>query len=584
MSVTVHTGDVTAAVTRAFERIADADRPEVWIELRSAEDALTEARDIEERVAAGDQLPLAGLTVAVKDNIDVAGLPTTAGCPEFAYTPECDAPAVARLRAAGAIVLGKTNLDQFATGLVGTRSPYGAVRDAHDPSRVAGGSSSGSAVAVALGMVDLALGTDTAGSGRVPAAFGGIVGFKPTRGLVSNRGVVPACRSFDCVSVLARSVAEAETAVELISAFDPGDPLSREPPGGAALRPAPARPRIGVAKPEQLTHLSPAFAEAYCQAQQRVAKTGAELHAIDLAPFLEAGELLYGGAFVAERYAAVGEFIAAHPEDVDPAVKQIILAARDTRAHDYVADRTRLDQLRLTADKILGEYDALLLPTAPFQPTLEQVTADPIELGRALGTFTSFANLLDLTAVAVPAGTADGGQFGVTLLAPAFHDATVATLARRFTDEPAPEHDREQVHRSEPILGVDETMRLLVVGAHMTGEPLNGELTSRGGRLIAEVRTAPSYRLYRLDTEPPKPGLVRMSASEHDAASIEGELWSLPPAGLAELVAALPPPMAIGPVTLEDGSQVSGFLCEPAAIDAAQDITKFRGWRHYVEM
>jgi allophanate hydrolase len=573
MSATVQARDVSAAVTRAFERVAAVERPEVWIELRSEEATLEDARRVEERLAAGEELPLAGQTVAVKDNIDVAGLPTTAGCPAFAYSPVVDAPAVAALKAAGAIILGKTSMDQFATGLVGTRSPYGAVRDAHDPARVSGGSSSGSAVAVALDLVDLSLGTDTAGSGRVPAAFQGIVGLKPTRGLVSVRGVVPACRSFDCVSVLARDVVDAERALAAIAAPDPADPLSRAFPPDAPQA-APPNPRIATARPEQLEHLSPAFADAFAATRDRFAELGAELVEIDLTALLDAGALLYGGAFVAERYAAVGEFIAAHRDEVDPSVAEIILAAGHIGAAHYLADLERLGQLRLRARAALTDSDALLLPTAPFQPTIGAVAASPVELNRTLGSYTTFCNMLDMCAVAVPAGSADGGCFGVTLLAPAFHDRVAVDLALRFAGAEPP----------TATVGAEQTVQLLVVGAHMTGEPLNPELIERGGRRLGEVRTTPNYRLYRLATEPPKPGLVRQDAFEHDAASIEGELWSLPLAGLASLVSLLPPPMTVGPVTLEGGRQVTGFLCEPAAVTDAQDITKFRGWRSYLEM
>ena len=409
-------------VARAFARIAACDRAEVWIHLRDEGSVRTDARRVERRVQAGEALPLAGLTVAVKDNIDVAGLPTTAGCPAFAYRPSADAPVVARLRAAGALVLGKTNMDQFATGLVGTRSPYGAVRDARDPARVAGGSSSGSAVAVALGLCDLALGTDTAGSGRVPAAFQGIVGAKPTRGLVPTVGVVPACRSFDCVTVFAATVQSAQAALEVMAGGEP-----RELAPGSA----PRGTRVAIAAPSALTALSEAARDAYGAVIARLRATAVEVAAIDLGPFFAAGALLYEGAFVAERYAAVGAFIAAHRDEVDPVVAEIIMAAAGIPAAAYVADLERLDGLRVQAADALAGFDALLLPTAPFQPTLAEVAAEPIEVGRQLGTYSAFANLLDLCAYAVPAGEADGGCFGVTLFAPAYHDRPLADLARR---------------------------------------------------------------------------------------------------------------------------------------------------------
>ena len=547
-------------VARAFSRIAAADRPEVWIHLRDEALVSDEAEIVERRMQAGEALPLAGLTVAVKDNIDVAGLPTTAGCPAFAYCPEADATAVKRLRAAGALILGKTNMDQFATGLVGTRSPYGAVRDARDPARVAGGSSSGSAVAVALGFCDLALGTDTAGSGRVPAAFQGIVGAKPTRGLVPTVGVVPACRSFDCVSVFAQRAGTAQAALEVMAGVDPRDPSSRALPAGMPAA-APPVARVAIAAPTHLNALSDQARAAYAAVIARLRTGGIEASEIDLEPFLAAGALLYDGALVAERYAAVGAFIAAHRDRVDPVVAEIITAAAGIPAAAYVADIERLDGLRIRAAQALAGFDALLLPTAPFQPTLAEVAADPIGCNRRLGTFTTFANLLDLCAYAVSAGPADGGHFGVTVFAPAFQDRLVADLAQR-------------------VQASHEEIRLLVVGAHMTDGPLNHELTSHGGRFLHETSTASSYQLFRMDTEPSKPGLVRVADCE-DGASIAGELWALPPAGLASLLAGLASPTALGRVRLEDGSEVVGFLCEPEGLAGAEEITKYGGWRAY---
>jgi allophanate hydrolase len=424
---------MTAAdrVARSYARIAASDRPEVWITLREEGDALAEALVVDERVREGEPLPLAGATVAVKDNIDVAELPTTAGCPAFSYPARQDAPAVARLREAGAIVIGKTNMDQFATGLVGTRSPYGAVRDARRPEYISGGSSSGSAVAVALALCDLAVGTDTAGSGRVPAAFQGVVGVKPTRGLVSVRGVVPACRSFDCVSVFASSVAVADEGLRVIAGPDPEDPLTRAWPADAPLA-APPKPRVAIPSLAALAGLSPEARRAFTDATSTLQATGAQLLEIDLGPFLAAGRLLYDGAFVAERYAAVGGFIASHRHDVDAVVARIILAGGSIGPSQYAADWARLDELRAAAMRELGDAHAVMVPTAPAQPTIAAVAADPVGENGRLGTYTSFCNLLDLCAVAVPAGEADGGCFGVTLIAPAFHDRVVADLAQRL--------------------------------------------------------------------------------------------------------------------------------------------------------
>ncbi|NUS18126.1 MAG: allophanate hydrolase [Streptomyces sp.] len=531
-------------VRAAYDRIATAARPDVWITLRPEEEAAADAREVDAKAASGHPLPLAGTLLAVKGNIDVAGLPTTAGCPSYAYRPERDAPAVAALRAAGAVVLGTTNMDQFATGLVGTRSPYGAVRSVLDPERVGGGSSSGSAAAVALGLVDIALGTDTAGSGRVPAAFNGVVGLKPTPGLVSTEGVVPACASLDCVSLFARTLPEARRALVLLASPVP-------PP----RRPGPWR--VAVASRAQLGEMDDGWAAAYEAAAERLAAAGAELRTIDLAPFGETAELLYGGAFVAERYAAVGAFVERGGADLDPTVARIIRAARDVPAYRLVADRERLAVLRGRAAAELADADALLLPTTPGHPTLAEVAADPVGANTRLGRFTNSANLLGLCAVAVPGGTVDGRPFGVMLLGPAGADDRVAEVAALLRP---------------PV-------RLAVVGAHLSGQPLNPQLLALGARLAETTATAPAYRLFALDTVPPKPGLVRVPDG---GAAIEAEVWELSPEALGILAAGLPRPMALGRVTLRDGTDVTGFLCEPAALPSAADITSHGGWRAYL--
>ncbi|ROQ40788.1 allophanate hydrolase [Frondihabitans sp. PhB188] len=549
-----------ARVEAAFARIAEADRPEVFISLRSRDEALVEARALDERASAGEHLPLHGLVAAVKDNIDVAGLPTTAGSAAYSYEPSQDSTAVARLRALGALVLGKTNLDQFATGLVGTRSPYGAVRNAWDASRISGGSSSGSAVAVALGIVDLAFGTDTAGSGRVPAALNGIVGVKATRGLLPTTGSVPACRSIDCVTVFARDLGLARTAVELLSGADGLDPLSRDDrPTEIVL---PARPRVAVPAPVHLDGLAPGWADAFARSVAALAATGVDIVEVDITPLLEAATLLYGGAFVAERYAAVGDFVDGHRDligtDLDPTVASIVLAGAEPSAVDLFRDRETLERLGQTGLAALDGCDALLTPTTTWHPTLAEVAADPVGANSRMGRFTNFANLLDLASLAVPAGFVDGLPFGVMLTGPAFSDRALAGLATRIL------HPR---------------IDLLVVGRHLRGQPLERQLVVAGGTFSRAVRTAASYRLHALATTPPKPGLVAVSAG---GAPIAGEVWSLPAAGFATFVAALPAPMTIGAVTLEDGAVVRGFLCEPAALDGARDITRFGGWRTYL--
>jgi allophanate hydrolase len=579
------TADHVTAVERVharFAAIGAADRPEVWIALRETAAVLADAAAVDARVAAGEELPLAGSTFAVKDNIDVAGMPTTAACPAFAYTPEVSSPAVARLIAAGAVLIGKTNLDQFATGLVGTRSPYGAVRDARRPEYVSGGSSSGSAVAVALDFVDFALGTDTAGSGRVPAAFQGIVGLKPTRGLVPTTGVVPACRSLDCVSVFAPTLAAAVGALVVIAGPDPDDPLSRASPADARLgapptaetttagSPAAFGPRVGAPDPDALVDLTADARAAFAAARGRLAAVGAQVVTIDPAPLLEAGALLYGDAFVAERHAAIGAFVESHADDVDPTVRQIVTAAAAPTASQLFADQERLDGLALATRKLFAELDAILLPTTTAQPTIAAVEADPIGANAKLGVYTNCANLLDLCAVAVPAGEADGGQFGVTVLAPAFHDAVAADIAGLLTTGTAAPRD--------PVTG-GAPIELFVAGAHLSGMPLNHQLTERGARLLGEARTAPHYRLFALDTQPPKPGVVRVAA---DGAALPGEVWLLSPAALGTFLAAIPRPMALGEVELDDDRTVVGFLCEPIALAGARDITAAGGWRAYL--
>jgi allophanate hydrolase len=545
---------ILSRVHAAYARIEAVDRPEIWIGLRPREDVEAEARRLDERLTRGERLPLAGRLLAVKGNIDVVGLPTTAGCPAYAYEPAADAPVVARLRAAGALVLGTTNLDQFATGLVGTRSPHGAVRNAHDPGRVSGGSSSGSAVAVALGVVDLALGTDTAGSGRVPAAFNGIVGLKPTRGLVPTEGVVPACASIDCVTVFARTLPEAERALAHMAS-----PSARPLPALPARAPGPWR--IAVPPLAQLGELDEGWAEAYEAAVSRVETAGAEIRTLDLAPFTEAAAMLYEGAFVAERYTAVGAFVdkllAEGGEGLDPTVAGIITRARDIPAHRLYTDTERLTALRTRALAELADADALLLPTAPGHPTLAEVAADPLGANARLGRFTNSTNLFDLAAAAVPAGEVNGLPFGVMLIGPAFTDERLANIASLLQPQ----------------------ARVAVVGAHLTGQPLNPQLLSLGAVFDRTTTTAPLYRLHALRTTPAKPGLVHVGEG---GAQIEAEIWRLPAEGLGRLLTALPRPMTLGSVELSDGSRVPGFLCEPGPLKEAQDITEYGGWRSYL--
>ncbi|MCS6969491.1 MAG: allophanate hydrolase [Planctomycetota bacterium] len=517
-----------------------------------------------------------GPLLAVKDNIDVAGMPTTAGCPSFAYLPERDAACVARLRAWGARIIGKTNLDQFATGLVGTRSPYGTPRNPFDARRVPGGSSSGSAVAVATGSCRLALGTDTAGSGRVPAAFCNIIGFKPTRGWISTQGVVPACRSLDCVSVFALTVSEAWEAVQVMAGYDPEDPWSRSPPCVALPS---GRCTIGIPEDPWLAECDPDWRAGWRRALGMLRDAGHRITTIDFAPFAEAAAMLYGGAWVAERTAAVGEHIARGGPDLDPTVARIIAGGRGIDAVQAMRDAYRLAELRRLAEAAWARCDALCLPTAPCHPTLAEVAADPIGVNARLGRFTNFANLLDTCAVAAPAGfTQDGLPVGVTLYAPAWHDLLVARLAAGLQDAlgltlgatgrraPAPQR----------LSGDDGLIEIAVFGLHMRGQPGERQMLALGARCQGRIVTAARYRLFVLPGEPRRPGL--WPALEGGRA-IAGELWRLPRHRLGELLALVPPSLGLGSIALADGRSVRGFLLtDPAALAGATDISDAGSW------
>ncbi|MEV0250068.1 allophanate hydrolase [Nocardia sp. NPDC050712] len=558
----------TERVAAAYRRIAEVNRPEVWITLRPEAEVAADAAAVERDLAAGAALPLAGTVVAVKDNIDVAGLPTTAGCPEFAYTPDVSAAAVQRLVAAGAVVLGKTNLDQFATGLVGTRSPYGAVRNALYPDLVSGGSSSGSAVAVALGLADIGVGTDTAGSGRVPAALHGIVGIKATLGIIPAHGVVPACVDYDAVTVFAADLDRAVAAAAVMAGPEARDPRSRAWPADVRLA-APQRPRLAVPRATELTALDPSYREAFARTVAALADSGIDTGEVDISGLLAAAELLYDGAIVAERYAAVGAFLDTAPAGADPTVAAIIGAARATTGPGFVRDLDALAKARAAALALLAGFDGLLLPTTTEHPSIAAVQADPTGINRRMGTYTNFCNLLDMAAVAVPgAPTADGAPFGVMVVAPAFADQVAVDLAARLTG-------------SESPALVEQGVELAVFGAHLRGQPLHWQLEQIGARYAGEIHTTDAYRLTALDTVPPKPGLVRHGAGL--GAPILGELFRVSPAGLGGFLAALPAPMALTSIELADGRSVIGFACTFDAAQAATDITAFGGWKAFLQ-
>ncbi|MGO4580342.1 allophanate hydrolase [Cupriavidus sp. 2TAF22] len=572
--------EVIEAVIAATEH----DPHHAWIHRLDATALRARARELEQNGPAG--LPLYGIPFAIKDNIDLAGVPTTAACPDYTYMPARSAFVVQRLLDAGAIAVGKTNLDQFATGLNGTRSPYGACHNAFDPERISGGSSSGSAVAVALGQVSFALGTDTAGSGRVPAAFNHLVGLKPSCGLLSTSGVVPACRSLDTPSVFALTADDAHRVFAVAQGFDADDPYARPvQPHGFDFGVAAAF-RLGVPAPGQLRFFQPGYADAFAQACAHARALGAELVEIDFAPFLEAARLLYEGPWVAERYQAIRAFVDAHPHSLYPVTQQITLGGATPLAADAFAAMYRLRALQRQSEAAWAQADALLLPTVPGHPTIAAMLAEPVARNSELGLYTNFMNLLDCAGIAVPAGfLADGLPFGITLVAPAHQDVPLLHLARRWqyalqgraatmgaTGRTLP------AAASVPPAGRSGQLQVAVCGAHLQGQPLHHQLAERGARLLARTRTAPSYRLYALaGAGVQRPGLVRVGQAE--GAAIEVEVWEMPEARFGSFAAGIPAPLGIGRTVLADGSSVPGFICEPCGIAGATDITEFGGWR-----
>ncbi|MGF6429639.1 allophanate hydrolase [Bradyrhizobium elkanii] len=575
-------GTMTPAqtVARSYQRIREHNDPAIFISLRDEKGALAEAGR-----PADPTLPLYGVPVAVKDNIDVAGLPTTAACPAFSYVPAQDSTAVAKLRAAGAIIIGKTNLDQFATGLVGVRSPYGIPRNPVRGDLVPGGSSSGSAVAVSAGLVPLALGTDTAGSGRVPAMLNNIVGLKPSLGLISTTGVVPACRTLDCVSIFSLTADDALAALAVMAGPDDADPYSRDRPL-APLASFPAKLKLGIPQTGQLKFFGDHEAEkAYGEACKRWQALGAALVEFDLAPFYETARLLYEGPWVAERYLVIRDLLASSPEAVHPVTREITVGGSRPTAADTFSALYRLEALRRVAERSLAHLDAIMLPTAPTVYSTADVLANPIELNSRLGTYTNFVNLLDMCGLALPAAMRpDGAPFGITLLAPAGRDAALAGIGRVFhadTELPLGANSLPQPPlAAAPMQAGSGEITIAVVGAHLSGMALNHELTMLDARLLEETVTAPDYRLYALDTTPPKPGLLRIEAGA--GASIKLELWAMSPAAFGKFVAAIPPPLSIGTIRLADGRQAKGFIVEPAAIHGATDISTYGGWRAFM--
>lgn len=570
-----------------YDTVPSHEKDPAWITRLDDAKLGTQLQTLEKRLAAagGDltRLPLYGIPFAAKDNIDAAGWLTTAACPAFGYTAQQDATVVRKLREAGAILVGKTNLDQFATGLVGTRSPYGAVSNAFKPEYISGGSSAGSASVVARGLVPFALGTDTAGSGRVPASFNNLVGLKPTRGWLSTSGVVPACRTLDCVSVFALTVDDADEIARIAGGYDVADPYSHEFPSTVRTSVA-----LKLAIPDQLEFFGDQQAEAAFKSALDVWKSlGAEITSIDFSPFRELAALLYEGPWVAERFAVVEQLLKRDPHALQAVLASILAGAAKFDAVDAFKYEYRRAALARRINNALAPFAALLVPTTPTIYTIQQVTEDPIQLNSRLGTYTNFTNLADLSALALPAAfREDGLPAGITLIAPAWHDRALAQIGKRW-----------QQHIALPLgatgrsldLVPDETtatlpaislVRLAVVGAHLTGMPLNHQLTSRDAVFVERCRTASTYQLYALaNTSPPKPGLVKAVTA---GAPIEVELWDVPTEHFGSFVAEIPAPLGIGSLELEDGRVVKGFICEPIGLQGARDITTFGGWRAYL--
>lgn len=572
-----------AVVAEIFARIKAVADPGIFISLRPEAELLADAEGLGPFDA---NKPLWGVPFAVKDNIDVAGLPTTAACPDFSYVPEKDATVVALLKAAGALVVGKTNLDQFATGLVGVRTPCPIPRNAIDASLVPGGSSSGSAVSVAQGIVSFALGTDTAGSGRVPAGLNNIVGLKPTVGALSTDGVVPACRTLDCVSIFALTVEDAHRVLSVAAKPDAADPYSKAVPVAALSSPPPVL-TVGVPAEADLKFFGDTAMEAgFSAALEELSALGCKLVELPFEDFYATANLLYEGAWVAERYAAISGFMDSNEASMHPVTAKIIGGARKLSAADAFRGLYTLQAYKAKLAPVIASVDLICVPTAPTHYTLEAVLADPIVTNSRLGTYTNFVNFLDLCGIAVPTGKrGDGLPMSVTLLAPSGKDALAAALGRDLhaasglplgaTGWPQP-----PVGLTEPPC-LDDAIELVVVGAHLSGMPLNRHLKELGAEFARATRTAPHYRLYALAGQNvPKPGLLRVDAGS--GAQIEVEVWRVSPDGFGRFVAAIPPPLSIGTVELADGTAPKGFLVEPAGLAGAAEISAHGGWRHYM--
>ncbi len=546
-----------------------------WIELASLEQIQSQIKAIKNKNP--DDFPLFGIPFAVKDNIDVAGFHTTAACKEVEYLATQDATVIAKLKQAGAIVIGKTNLDQFATGLVGVRSPYGAVKNSFNPEYISGGSSSGSSVAVANGWVPFSLGTDTAGSGRVPAGHNNIVGLKPTKGWFSTAGLMPACRTIDVISIFALTADDAWQVASIMQGYDETDEYSRAHPANVPTQFSKGK----IAIPAQLEFYGDVESQkAFQVAIERVKSLGYEVESIDFTVFNELAKALYNDAWVAERTVAVERVISR--ELAHPVIKEIISQADKFKATDALKAEYNRAVLARKINLALASFDALMVPTAPTIYKIADVEADPIVKNSHMGAYTNFVNFADLSAIALPnLIREDGLPSGVTFIAPAWHDQALANFAQKWqeiTDLTLAKSDQDYQKTIE--IQSENSVKLAVVGAHLTGMPLNFQLTRRQGTLLKKTKTASSYQLFALkNTTPPKPGLQFNAKGK----AIEVEVWDIPLANFGAIVAEVPAPLGIGNVQLEDGTWVKGFICEAYALADATDISHFGGWRAYIE-
>ncbi len=557
-----------------------------WIYLMSEQEIQPYLDRLQE--SSPEQQPLYGIPFAIKDNIDLAGIPTTAACKDYEYIAEHSAFVVSQLIAAGAIPLGKTNLDQFATGLVGTRSPYGATRNAFNPDYISGGSSAGSAVSVAQGLASFSLGTDTAGSGRVPAGFNNLLGMKPSRGLLSNQGVIPACRTLDCVSIFATTTEDLHTLFKVSAQYDQQDAYSRRNPASNCKSlpvQAPALFSFAVPMQQQLEFFGNAqYRQLFNNSIEQLEKLGGHKHEIDFTPFIDAARLLYEGPWVTERYLATQPLIDENPQALMDVTRSIIIQGKDKSACDAFSSQYKLRACKQITDDLLAAYDFMMTPTAGTHYTIDEVNKDPVQLNSNLGYYTNYMNLLDYASIAVPAGFTDKDlPFGVTLVSHAFTDQKLLSFAHTLQQsQQLPLGATDWDLPADSVTKIDDGYTNLVVcGAHMQDLPLNQQLLERGATLVEQCQSSADYKLVALPGGPPhRPGMLRVSAGGN---AIDVEVWRLPVDQLGSFLQGIPQPLGLGKVELYDGRWETGFICEGYAESGAQDISQLGGWRAYLK-